>query len=245
VVRAEMPTSARPGDAAIIVADGSIEGFVGGQCAESSVQMAALNVLESGEALLLRILPEGGAEFPERPGAQAIVNPCLSGGAIEVFLEPKLPAATLSIVGSTPIAEALVQFGTQLGYAIDHVPNCVANANGALAVLISSHGKHEEDSIRAALDAEVGFIGLVASGPHHLQGDPLPVGRPHPGVRHQGDPEAEPAGDAVDLLFDGAGIRVDVNVQHSITPARPAGPGDSGRSRCSAAPPARPVGPRR
>jgi xanthine dehydrogenase accessory factor len=164
VVRAEMPTSARPGDAAIIVADGSIEGFVGGQCAESSVQMAALKVLDSGEALLLRVLPEGDDEFPERPGAQAIVNPCLSGGAIEVFLEPKLPAATLSIVGSTPIAEALVQFGTQLGYAIDHVPNGVANAEGALAVLISSHGKHEEDSIRAALDAEVGFIGLVASG---------------------------------------------------------------------------------
>lgn len=164
VVRAEMPTSARPGDAAIIQSDGSIEGFVGGQCAESSVKLAALNVLESGEALLLRVLPEGGDEFPDRPGAQAVVNPCLSGGAIEVFLEPKLPASKLSIVGSTPIAEALVQLGTQLGYLVDHVPNGVADAHGSLAVLISSHGRHEEDSIRAALDAEVGFIGLVASG---------------------------------------------------------------------------------
>lgn len=164
VVRAEMPTSARPGDAAIIHADGSIEGFVGGQCAEGSVKIAGLNVLDSGEALLLRVLPEDDDVFPERPGAQAVVNPCLSGGAIEVFLEPKLPASQLSIVGSTPIAEALAQFASQLGYRVDHVPNGVPDASGSLAVLISSHGRHEEDTIRAALDAEVGFIGLVASG---------------------------------------------------------------------------------
>ncbi len=163
VVRAEMPTSARPGDAAVIQSDGSIEGFVGGQCAEGSVKIAALNVLESGEALLLRVLPEDGDPFPERPGADAVVNPCLSGGAIEVFLEPKLPAGQLAIVGSTPIAEALVSFGTQMGYRVVHTPNGVADVAGSLAVLISSHGRHEEDSIAAAIEAEVGFVGLVAS----------------------------------------------------------------------------------
>jgi len=163
VVRAEMPTSARPGDAAIILADGVVDGFVGGQCAEESVKVAAMGVLASGEPLLLRVLPAEEEGFPERPGAQAVVNPCLSGGAIEVFLEPKLPAARISVVGNTPIAEALVQFGTQLGYAMDHVPNGVPDASGSLAVLISSHGRHEEDSIKAAVAAEVGFVGLVAS----------------------------------------------------------------------------------
>jgi len=163
VVRAEMPTSARPGDAAIILADGVVDGFVGGQCAEESVKVAAMKVLASGEPLLLRVLPAEEEGFPERPGAQAVVNPCLSGGAIEVFLEPKLPAARIAVVGNTPIAEALVQFGTQLGYAMDHVPNGVPDASGSLAVLISSHGRHEEESIQAALVAEVGFVGLVAS----------------------------------------------------------------------------------
>jgi len=158
-----MPTSARPGDAAIILADGVVDGFVGGQCAEESVKVAAMGVLASGEPLLLRVLPAEEEGFPDRPGAQAVVNPCLSGGAIEVFLEPKLPAARIAVVGNTPIAEALVQFGTQLGYAMDHVPNGVPDASGSLAVLISSHGRHEEDSIRVALEAEVGFIGLVAS----------------------------------------------------------------------------------
>ena len=43
VVRAQAPTSARPGDDAVVLADGAIEGFVGGQCAQESVRAAALD----------------------------------------------------------------------------------------------------------------------------------------------------------------------------------------------------------
>ena len=42
VVRAQCLTSTRPGDAAVVLPDGTIEGFVGGQCAEGSVRTAAL-----------------------------------------------------------------------------------------------------------------------------------------------------------------------------------------------------------
>ena len=65
VVRAQAPTSARPGDDAIVLGNGTIEGFVGGQCAEESVRTAALEVLAQGEALLLRVLPEGDVSFPD------------------------------------------------------------------------------------------------------------------------------------------------------------------------------------
>ena len=85
--------SARPGDRAIILADGSIEGFVGGHCAAGSVRTAALGALGSGESLLLRVLPDGDDAFPESPGASVVVNPCLSGGALEIYLEPLLPPA--------------------------------------------------------------------------------------------------------------------------------------------------------
>lgn len=163
VVRAQCPTSARPGDAAVVHADGSVEGFVGGQCAEGSVRLAAGDVLSSGEALLLRILPEGDDPRPDEPGARTVVNPCLSGGAIEVFLEPKLPAARVCIVGNTPIADALVQLGHSLGFATEQVNPGDSLSTGALAVVVSSHGRGEEEAIRAALDAGVGFIGLVAS----------------------------------------------------------------------------------
>jgi xanthine dehydrogenase accessory factor len=160
VVRAQCPTSARPGDAAIVLPDGTIEGFVGGQCAEESVRSAALDVLDTGESTLLRILPDGSDTFPDTPGAVTTVNPCLSGGAIEVFLDPKVPAERIVVVGATPIADALVQFGGPLGFEMDQRAD---RTEGATAVVIASHGRDEEETIRAALDAGVGFVGLVAS----------------------------------------------------------------------------------
>ena len=93
VVRAQEPTSARAGDAAIILDDGSIEGFVGGQCAESSVRAAALDTLRDGRSLLLRVLPDNTVGFPDSPGALVVVNPCHSGGAVEIFLKPEIGRA--------------------------------------------------------------------------------------------------------------------------------------------------------
>jgi xanthine dehydrogenase accessory factor len=163
VVRAQCPTSARPGDSAVVLADGTIDGFVGGQCAEGSVRVAALEVLEAGEALLLRILPEGDAPPPDAPGAATVVNPCLSGGALEIFLEPRLPAPLLGLVGGSPIAEAVARLGEPLGFAVERSAPGDPVPPGAVAVVVSTHGRDEEGTIRRALDAGVGFVGLVAS----------------------------------------------------------------------------------
>jgi xanthine dehydrogenase accessory factor len=162
VVRAQVPTSARPGDDAIVLGDGSIEGFVGGQCAESSVRTAALGALSDGDSVLLRVLPSSDSGFPDSPGAQVVVNPCHSGGALEIFLEPKLPAPLVEIVGATPVATALMAIADVLGYATaQSAPGAVPV--GAAAVIIASHGRDEAVSIRAALDAGVAYIALVAS----------------------------------------------------------------------------------
>lgn len=91
VVRAQPPASARPGDEAILLADGTIEGFVGGQCAQNSVRKAALGALEAGESLLLRVLPDGEVDFPQAPGARVVVNPCPSGGALRSSWCPRRP----------------------------------------------------------------------------------------------------------------------------------------------------------
>jgi xanthine dehydrogenase accessory factor len=162
VVRSQEPSSARPGDDAVVLGDGRIEGFVGGQCAEESVRAAALDSLATGESLLLRVLPDGGEHFPESPSARVVVNPCLSGGALEIFLEPTLPAPLLAIVGSTPITDALVMMAGPLGFVgRQHEPGQLPP--GATAVVVGTHGHGEAESIRAALDAGVGFVGLVAS----------------------------------------------------------------------------------
>lgn len=169
VVRAQVPTSARAGDDAIVLPDGSIEGFVGGQCAESSVRSAALDALREGESVLLRVLPEGEVQFPDSPGAQVVVNPCLSGGALEIFLEPVLPAPLVEVVGHTPVADAVVAIAELLGYATaQSLPGSVPE--GAAAVIVASHGRDEPEAIRAALDAGVGYIALVAS---HRRGEAL------------------------------------------------------------------------
>ncbi|MEV6815002.1 XdhC family protein [Micromonospora sp. NPDC051296] len=159
VVRVQEPTSALPGDAAVILRDGSIEGFVGGACAESSVRAAALDTLRDGNTLLLRVLPDGTAAFPDTPGARVVVNPCHSGGAIEIFLRPMLPAPVLGVAGGTPISAAVA---TLAGF-LDFEVAATGDYAGATAVVVAGLGKGEQDAIRAALDAGVGFIALVAS----------------------------------------------------------------------------------
>lgn len=162
VVRTQAPASACTGDEAIILPDGSIEGFVGGQCAEGSVRVAALNALGSGASTLLRVLPEAAGDFPDTPGAQVVVNPCLSGGAIEIFLKPVLPPPVVEIVGGSPIATALDQLCGVLGYATRRsLPEAAPEPTAA--VVIASHGREEQESIRRALDAGVPYIALVAS----------------------------------------------------------------------------------
>src|SRR6478609_3844913 len=118
VVRAQQPTSAHAGDQAILLSDGTIEGFVGGDCAQSSVRKAALGALQAGESVLLRVLPDGDIHFPEAPGACVVVNPCLSGGALEIFLAPQVPAPLIRICGGTPIADALADICGVLGYDV-------------------------------------------------------------------------------------------------------------------------------
>ncbi|MEU7629739.1 XdhC family protein [Nocardia sp. NPDC049220] len=167
VVRAQQPTSAHAGDEAILLQDGTIEGFVGGQCAQNSVRKAALGALQSNESVLLRVLPDGDLQFPEAPGAAVVVNPCLSGGALEIFLEPQIPAPLVRVCGATPIAEAVADLCERVGFGVQRTGGAEADSLKSLAdttaMVIASHGGAEAESIRAALDAGVGYIGMVAS----------------------------------------------------------------------------------
>ena len=80
--------------------------------------------------MLLRILPDqvedgrdereltpeevvaAGEEVPTgEEGAVTVKNPCLSGGAIEVFLEPSPPSPRVLLVGNTPTVGAAERVG--------------------------------------------------------------------------------------------------------------------------------------
>lgn len=158
VVLAERPTSAKPGDEAIVLADGTIEGFVGGQCAQATVRTQGLAAIESGTPLLLRISP---VPEPEQAGKTVVHNPCLSGGTLEIFMEPVLPAPRVAVVGDTPIAQALGTVGAALGY--DVAGWSLGDMRTTDALVVASHGFDEEQALVDAVKAGIPYVGLVAS----------------------------------------------------------------------------------
>ena len=172
VVRAQRPTSVKAGDVALVLGDGTIEGFVGGVCAQQSVKVYSLKAIETEEAVLLRIVPDGpigedpgtGQEVTVEEGAVTAQNPCLSGGAIEIFLEPVLPAPRVLVVGDTPIAAAVVSLGAELGLELVAVDGGTPEPSaGDLALVVAAHGRDELHTLRRALEAGVPYVGLVAS----------------------------------------------------------------------------------
>jgi xanthine dehydrogenase accessory factor len=164
VVRAQKPTSAHAGDTALVRADGSIDGFVGGTCAEASVREYGLMALSTNQPLLLRIVPGEVAPTGSEEGAVTVANPCLSGGSVEIFLEPRVPAPRVLVVGESPIAAALADLGRPLGFDVQLVSGESAKPEARdAALVVASHGRGEEPALTAALRLGVPYVGLVAS----------------------------------------------------------------------------------
>jgi xanthine dehydrogenase accessory factor len=167
VVRARRPASVEPGTAGLVLEDGTIEGFIGGVCAQHSVRLYALMTIENGAPLLLRIDPDAPEEPVSDEGAVTVRNTCLSGGAIEVFLEPVLPAPRVLVAGNSPVAAALRTIGSEVGLdvvAAQDVQDAVLTpAPADLALVVASHGQDEIAILRAGLEAGVRYVGLVAS----------------------------------------------------------------------------------
>jgi xanthine dehydrogenase accessory factor len=185
VVRTQKPTSAQAGNVALVRRDGTIEGFVGGVCAQHSVRLYSMQVIESGQPLLLRIMPDAaesaepepvvddgstslsGHELSRDDGTVTVRNPCLSGGAVELFLEPELPAPRVLVAGESPIVGALKAIGPPLGLemvaGVDRVDGSVSPQPGDLGLIVAAHGRGEIEALRAGLEAGLPYVGLVAS----------------------------------------------------------------------------------
>jgi xanthine dehydrogenase accessory factor len=166
VVRAQPPTSARPGDRAVLLADGSMRGFVGGDCAVDTVRDQALRLLPSGSSTLLRITPSSAEETAATAieGMVTVGNPCASGGALDIFLESVLPPLLVAVYGDAPVARALAEVGAAADAEVRGVDWPTEFPDDLDAMVLASHGRGAEaDVLTAAVRAEVPYVGLIAS----------------------------------------------------------------------------------
>ncbi|HET9627788.1 MAG TPA: XdhC family protein [Kofleriaceae bacterium] len=182
VVRREPYSSAQQGDMAIITADGSYHGWLGGNCTRPQVQREAASALLDGKPRLIALSPEPDAH-PPRAGITPLAMTCSSGGTVEIFIEPVLAAARLTVFGVSPVARAVAQLGKTMGYLVDIVdpdahPSDLPYADRvftdllaselragppAAYVVVASMGAIDEDAVAAALTMRPRYLGVVAS----------------------------------------------------------------------------------
>jgi len=180
VVRCQAPTSGKPGDKAIIGADGKIWGWIGGGCAQPVVVKEALKALVDGRPKLVRISPS--TSNPEE-GTVDYTMTCHSGGALDIYLEPVLPKPQILILGRSPVAQFLAQLGSTIGYEVAIVSSDAVKEDFAAAqmidvqdfnldqakvtsqtfVVVSTQGEGDEEALEQALKTDATYIAFVAS----------------------------------------------------------------------------------
>jgi xanthine dehydrogenase accessory factor len=181
VVAVRRPTSARPGAAGIIHPDGTIEGWVGGSCAQPVVVREALRAMTDGQPRLLRLSKDAPAEGRRGDGIVELVMSCHSGGTLEIYVEPHLPAPVLWVAGTTPIAGALAALGAASGWHVtlfdpvgepEAFPGATVVADTALHrqepdaqpyIVVATQGIWDEEALASALRRNASYVGLVAS----------------------------------------------------------------------------------
>jgi xanthine dehydrogenase accessory factor len=165
VVWRQGPSSGRPGSRAIITAAGEVHGWIGGACAEPAVIREAQRVIADGAPRLL-LLGEPG-QFGALPdGITVVPISCQSEGALEVYIEPLLPAPRLVVVGRSPMARTLADLAGALGWRaelIDGPDFTTADADERSMVVVATQGHHDESAVEQAVAARPAYVGLVGS----------------------------------------------------------------------------------
>lgn len=165
VVWCERPTSAKPGAQAIIQADGTMTGWIGGSCAQPVVLREALRVLREGDGpYLLRL---GAQEMGiVRNDVRVFPMSCTSGGILDIYMEPHLPQPQLVLVGDSPVIAALSRLAGVLDYAVTQLNSADLSKvliNERTYMLVASHGQYDEEALEQALRSPAVYVGMVGS----------------------------------------------------------------------------------
>jgi xanthine dehydrogenase accessory factor len=166
VVWRQGPSSSQQGSRAIITAAGELRGWIGGACAEPVVIREARQVIASGKARLLLLGSPGqfGAAVPD--GMTVVPISCQSEGALEVYIEPVVPAPSLVVVGRSPMAATLAELARAVGWRADLIAGedfTAADATGRSMVVVATQGHGDEEIVEQAVAARPAYLGLVGS----------------------------------------------------------------------------------
>ena len=162
VVKAESPSSGKPGDKAVVSADGEIFGWIGGGCAQPVITKAVTDALIDGKPLIVRISPSTGETVTEN-GVRDVHMACHSGGSLELLVEPRLHNQAILVIGSTPVAEKLEFIGPLVSIPTTRYEPGVDVDGAYRTSVVATQGKKDKDSLKQALQHTHGIVFFVAS----------------------------------------------------------------------------------
>lgn len=184
VIRALAPASARPGDKAVVTADGQLHGWVGGGCAQPAVIRTVRQVLADGRARLIRIAPADEGHEKDLGDVLEFGMACHSGGTLELFVDPVLPRAQLVVIGASPVAHSLTQLAPRVGFAVtlvaheadaaaypdaqqviasDDIATVALQVASGAWVVVATQGRRDVQALRLALALQARQVSFVAS----------------------------------------------------------------------------------
>lgn len=175
------PSSGQVGSKAIIRADGSMRGWLGGACAQPTVVREALQAMADGRPRLLFLgSPDDVHGLPD--GVVTVPMACESDGAMEVYVEPFVPRPQIVVIGRSPAVSTLAALALALEWDVavvddggdptDHVhPELVRTRldldglgiGSSTAIVVATQGHYDDLALEAALASEAGYVGLIAS----------------------------------------------------------------------------------
>ncbi|WP_180683037.1 XdhC family protein [Tepidicella baoligensis] len=184
VLRVTPPASARAGDKAVVTADGTLRGWIGGGCAQPAVIKAARLALADGQPRTIRITPASESEEKQLEDVLEFGMSCHSGGTLELFVDPVLPQEALVVFGDSPVARALCDLAPRVGFAVhwvaqgavatdapaahrvldnDDAASVTATVPPASWVVVATQGRRDMPALKAALQIRARRIWFVAS----------------------------------------------------------------------------------
>jgi len=165
VVWCDRPTSSKPGAQAIVQADGTMTGWIGGSCAHPVVLREALRILREGDDPYLLRLGASDAGVT-REHVRFFPMSCASGGILDIYMEPHLPKPQLLLIGDSPVIAALSRLAEVIDFDVTGITSedlSQVQVNERTYIVIATHGQYDEDALEQALHGSACYVGMVAS----------------------------------------------------------------------------------